>query len=161
MTSRGSQQNPAHGVFRGPLRLVEAARKVAARLAWGYALVVFMRLLAVLWVVQGLNQWAAVLVPNGELFDSVSPAWAAAVIFFCVFDLVAAVGLWLASPWGGAIWLFVALAQIFVAIAIPGFFSMRWVGANLGLIGIYFFLTWQAAHSGPIESRAGDDASFG
>lgn len=155
-----SPRGPDESSSRGPRRLIAAARKAVAQLAWGYVLVVFMRLLAVLWVAQGLIQWAAVLLPSGELFDSVTTAWAAAVIFFCVFDLVAAVGLWLAAPWGGAIWLFVALAQIFTAVAIPGFFSMRRVGTDLGLIGLYFFLTWQAAHSGPTEPRAEGDAPF-
>ena len=99
---------------------------------------------AVLWVVQGLLQWSAVLLPREPLFDAVTPVWGAAVIFFAILDLVAAVGLWLATPWGGVIWLFGAIAQIFVALAIPGFFSMMWIGANIALILIYFALTWQA-----------------
>jgi hypothetical protein len=37
------------------------------------------------------------------LFDNLPPLRIAAVIYFAVFDLVAAVGLWLATPWGGVI----------------------------------------------------------
>ena len=44
------------------------------------------------------------------------PAMASAVIFFGVLDLVAAVGLWLATPWGGVLWLLAAVSQIFVAV---------------------------------------------
>lgn len=40
-----------------------------------------------------------------------------------VLDLVAAAGLWLATPWGGVIWLLGAFTQFFAAFALPGFFS--------------------------------------
>jgi uncharacterized membrane protein (DUF2068 family) len=132
---------------RGPMRLAETARNAASGIAWGLVLVIFMRLLAMLWVVQGLLQWVAVLLPQEALFDHVSALWSAAVMFFAVFDLVAAVGLWLATPWGGVIWLFGALAQILAAVAIPGFFSLAWISADILLIGTYFGLTWLAGQS--------------
>ncbi|MCI0599974.1 MAG: DUF6163 family protein [Beijerinckiaceae bacterium] len=114
----------------------------------GFLLVLFMRLLAVLWVVQGLLQWSAILLPSEPLFDSVTPLRGAAVIFFAVFDLVASVGLWLATPWGSVIWLLGAAAQIVAAVALPGFFSLIWIGANIVLIAIYFVLTRMAGHAG-------------
>ena len=111
---------------------------------WGLALVVFMRLLAVLCVAQGLLQWSAMLLPRQALFDTVMPAWGAAVVFFAILDLLAAVGLWLATPWGGVLWLFRSVAQIFVALTIPSFFGPVWVAANGVLILAYFALTWLA-----------------
>jgi hypothetical protein len=54
------------------------------------------------------------------LFDNLPPLRIAAVIYFAVFDLVAAVGLWLV---GRCDWLFGALTQIFAAIALSGFFQ--------------------------------------
>jgi hypothetical protein len=114
----------------------------------GLLLIVFMRLLAGLWAFQGLLEWSAILLPRETLFDNLPLLRGAAVIFFAVFDLVAAVGLWLAAPWGGLIWLLGALAQIVVAIALPGFFSMFWVAANLTLIAIYFVLNFEASHPG-------------
>jgi hypothetical protein len=111
-------------------------------------LVVFMRLLAGLWALQGLLQWSAILLPAEPLFDNLPPLRGAAVIYFAVFDLVAAAGLWLATPSGGVIWLLGALTQIVVAIALPGFYSMYWVAANLALIAIYFVLTFEASHHG-------------
>jgi hypothetical protein len=44
-------------------------------------------------------QWSAILLPSEPLFDNLPPLRIAAVIYFAVFDLVAAVGLWLATPW--------------------------------------------------------------
>jgi Family of unknown function (DUF6163) len=114
----------------------------------GLLLVVFMRLLAGLWALQGLLEWSAILLPRESLLENLPLLRGAAVIFFAVFDLVAAVGLWLAAPWGGVIWLLGALAQIVVAIALPGFFSMFWVAANLTLIAIYFVLNFEASYPG-------------
>jgi hypothetical protein len=116
---------------------------------WGLALVVFMRLLAVLCVAQGLLQWSAMLTPRQALFDTVTPVWGAAVIFFAILDLLAAVGLWLAAPWGGVLWLFRSVAQILVALTIPSFFGPLWIAANVVLILAYFALTWLAGRSHP------------
>lgn len=118
-------------------------------MSWGNLLVVFMRLLAMVWIAQALAQWSAVLLPSQPLFDKVSQLWGGAVIFFAVLDPVAAVGLWLATPWGGVLWLFSAIAQILVAAAVPGFFSIMWIVANIVLIVVYFGLTWQAGHIDP------------
>ena len=32
-------------------------------------------------------------------------AWQTATVYFAVIELVAAVGLWLATPWGAVVWL--------------------------------------------------------
>jgi hypothetical protein len=128
------------------IRLGESAPS-GEETSWGMFLVVFMRVLAVLWVFQGLTHWASILLPREPLFDHVTSMWGAAVIFFAVLDLVAGVGLWLATPWGGVIWLFGAIAQIFVALAVQNFFSMLWFVADIVFIVIYFALTWQASRA--------------
>jgi hypothetical protein len=111
---------------------------------WGLILVVFMRLLAGLWIAQGLAQWAVFVLPPDAVFDRQSAARTAAMIFFSVLDLLAAVGLWLATPWGGVLWLFAAVAQIFIAMSLVHFFTRAWVGVDVVLILVYFALTWQA-----------------
>lgn len=130
------------------IRLGEPARAEGAETRAGLILVVFMRLLAGLWVIQGLLQWSAILLPPESLFFHLGALRSGAVIFFAIFDLVAAVGLWLATPWGGVIWLLGAIAQIVVALGLPGVFSTLWVIANIILIIIYFVLTWRAGHTG-------------
>ena len=119
----------------------------------GLFLVLFKRLLAGLWVVQGLWQWSAILLPPAPLFDKMSLLRGAAVIFFATVNLVAAVGLWLATPWGDLIWLIAAIAQIIVALALPGFFSVLWIGADVVLIVIYFVLMWRAGHAATAPFR--------
>ncbi len=146
--SPGSSETAPRPDSGAAIRLGEPARIDGEANRAGLFLVVFMRLVAGLWVIQALSQWSAILLPPEPLFDNVSALRGAAVIFFAIFDLVAAVGLWLAAPWGGVIWLLAAIAQIFVALALPGFFSMLWTGADILLIVIYFVLTWRAGHAG-------------
>jgi hypothetical protein len=142
--------------FGAAIRLGEKARAEREALRWGLVLVVFMRLLAGMWMIEGLAQWIRVLTSSQPLFDSMRPAMASAVIFFGVLDLVAAVGLWLATPWGGVLWLLAAVSQIFVAVALRHFFAAESliVVSNFALILIYFVLTWKAGHSSGQFKRA-------
>ena len=112
---------------------------------WGMILVIFMRLMAALWLCQGLVEWAAVLLPSNAVFDSLDGAAGVVIIFFAIADLVAAVGLWLATPWGGALWLFAATSQIFAAMTVRDSFSAGWIVVDVLLIVIYFGLTFKAA----------------
>ena len=114
---------------------------------WGLILVVFMRLMAGLWLCQGLVEWASVLLPHETVLESMPAAAVAAVIFFAIADLLAAVGLWLATPWGGALWLFAATSQIFVATTVKGSFAVAWVAIDIFLIAIYFALTFKASQT--------------
>ena len=111
---------------------------------WGLILVIFMRLLAALWILQGLFEWSRFMLPRDAIFDQMSTGEAAALMFFAVIDFLAAVGLWLATPWGGVLWLFAAVAQIFVAISVRHAFATSRLAIDVVLIVIYFALTWQA-----------------
>ena len=64
------------------IRLGEPARIASEENRAGLFLVVFMRLLAGLWVIQGLVQWGAILLPQEPMFDKVSALHGTAVIFF-------------------------------------------------------------------------------
>ena len=112
---------------------------------WGLILVIFMRLLAALWILQGLLQWSLFMTPRDAIFDRLSTGQVSSIIFFAVIDLLAAVGLWLATPWGGVLWLFAAASQIFVATSVRHVFATSWVAVDCVLILVYFALTWQAS----------------
>lgn len=128
------------------IRLGEAPRGHGAQpTRWGLILVIFMRLMAGLWLFQGLMEWASVLLPHETVLESMSGPAAAAVIFFAIADPVAAVGLWLATPWGGALWLFAATSQIFVATTVKHSFAAAWIATDIFLIVIYFVLTFKAS----------------
>ncbi len=113
---------------------------------WGVLLTRFMRTISIFWLLQGLMQWYVFLTAPKPLFDTLPSGAATSVVFFAVLDLVAGVGLWLATPWGGVLWLLIASAQIFVTLTVPGFFTGGYylIGLNLILIALYFALTYAA-----------------
>src|SRR3954463_12649355 len=68
-------------------------------------LILFLRIMAMVSLAKGIYHWSLVLGigdGGGSTFEQASMPWQAATVFFAVIDLVAAVGLWLAPPWGGA-----------------------------------------------------------
>jgi hypothetical protein len=127
------------------IRLGEKARD-PNETRWGLLLVLFMRVVAGLWILQGLLQWHIVLTAQGALFEAIPTSTSVGIIFFAVMDLLAAVGMWLATPWGGVLWLLVTLSQVVVAVAVPSFFDGGLVVVILDvlLIGLYLFLTYEA-----------------
>jgi len=120
------------------------------RTDWGLMLLWAMRILACLWMFLGLRVWCGILgIPPVAQIDleALPVAEAALVLFFAIFDLVAAVGLWLAAPWGGVLWLVAVLAQ-FAQVAV----SKNSPGENLldgafylAVLVIYFSISWLAA----------------
>ena len=51
-------------------------------------------------------------------------------MFFGVIDLVAAVGLWLAAPWGAVVWLTSVISMVAVEVLFPQIYGGRmWVVA--------------------------------
>ncbi|BDV34231.1 MULTISPECIES: DUF6163 family protein [Methylocystis] len=113
---------------------------------WGMLLSRFMRIVALFWLLQGLMHWRIVLTAQQSIFDAMPLNAALSIVFFAVLDLVAGVGLWLATPWGGVLWLLIASAQIFMTLSTPGFFiGGYWlIGVNAILILMYFALTFEA-----------------
>ena len=126
------------------------------RTRFGFALVLFMRVTAAIWIVQGLLQWGAVLGtgPGGTSpFAALAPAAMVAAVFFAVVDFIASVGLWLAAPWGGVIWLVAVGAQILVLVVMPGFFDHPLVTGlvDVALMAGYLALVWGAAQAADAE----------
>src|SRR5260221_13406045 len=75
---------------------------------WTRRLVLFLRIMAVVSVAKGLYHWAQVTGFIGgeeDAFENQAMAWQTATVYFAVIELVAAVGLWLAAPWGAEVWL--------------------------------------------------------
>ena len=147
------------------IRLGDNRPEVGNTTRWGMLLVIFMRLIAALWIVQGLAQWQVLLFIDGFLFDRVSTSVGIAVIGFAVADLVAAIGLWLATPWGGVLWILVAFAQAVVAVLLPDFFEggRLVVALDALLVGMYLFLTYMAGNEkgGDVSSQPSSFARRG
>jgi hypothetical protein len=114
---------------------------------WGLYLVIFMRVTAALWLLQGLLHWRTILAPEESPLDAMPSLEAAAVVFFSITNLVAAVGLWLAAPWGGVLWLFAVSAQMFMIGFMPGLIEggRLMLALDVSLVVAYFVLSWYAA----------------
>ena len=74
----------------------------------------------------------AFFIPVPVPFDALPFEVAVAIGVFAVADLVAAVGLWLVAPWGGALWLATAAGEL-----IAGAFLARLLGARPVMVGAY------------------------
>jgi hypothetical protein len=125
----------------------EAERKRRAATRWGVMLVIYMRILAVFWLSFGVLHWAAILSPSPASFEGLPFHLAVTIAVFAVADLVAAVGLWLVAPWGGAIWLATAVGELLAGALIDGGFARGplMVASYVGMIALYFALTWLTA----------------
>ena len=105
-----------------------------------------MRAMAVIWTIFGLAHWKSILL-GAVPFESLPNQAAAAIAFFAVADLMAAVGLWLAAPWGGALWLATAAGEALVSFLMPAYFPHGLLTFILYgvMIAIYFGVTWLAS----------------
>jgi len=122
--------------------------------AWTRRLVLFLRVMALLSILKGLYHWAQVTGFVGgedEAFENQSMAWQAATVYFAVIELVAAVGLWLATPWGAVVWLTTVVSMAVIELMFPGIYggSLVVVGVEAFMLAAYLALAWMAARERP------------
>ena len=119
-----------------------------ASVKWRTAVVWYMRTLAWVWLGKGLFNWALILgaFPGAKDFATMAIPLQASLIAFACLNLLASVGLWLAAPWGGAIWLLCAVVESASPFISPRAASIGYFGAllNVALILGYFLLSWRA-----------------
>jgi hypothetical protein len=120
-----------------------------AKFRWSFVLTWFMRILALLWILKGLSAWAVILgvwAPNG-LFEARATGYQATIIYFAVIDLIAAVGLWMASTWGGVLWLLAVMSHLILASFFPRIVtaSVTTMVFFLLLITAYLAVSWMSA----------------
>ena len=117
---------------------------------WTVLLVWWMRTLAWVWVAKGLFNWSIVLGvnPNFPNFSMLPQPLQATIVFFAAVDLLAAVGLWLAAPWGGVLWLICAASEVIAASlgASASLTGILGIVLDMTLIVVYFALSWLAAN---------------
>ena len=113
-----------------------------------------LRIMAVLSVAKGLYHWAQVTGIVGgeeEAFEKQPMAWQTATVYFAVIELVAAVGLWLATPWGAVVWLTTVVSMAVIELMFPGIYggSLTVVGLEALMLAAYLALAWMAARERP------------
>ena len=122
--------------------------------AWTRRPVIFLRIMAVVSVAKGLYHWAQVTGFVGgeeEAFENQSMAWQTATIYFAVIELVAAVGLWLATPWGAVVWLTTVVSMAVIELMFPAIYggSLTVVGLEAVMLAAYLALAWMSARERP------------
>lgn len=116
---------------------------------WTLQLSFFMRGVAAAWFVKGVSWWIEICGFESSVnFEAKRQAAKAVAIGFGVIDLVAAVGLWLLSAWGGVMWLLAATTEIVLTFAAPRVFeaSNLRIATLVALIIIYLFLSSLSAN---------------
>jgi hypothetical protein len=121
---------------------------------WTRRLVLFLRIMAMISIMKGLYHWAQVTGFIGgeeEAFENQSMAWQTATVYFAVIELVAAVGLWLATPWGAVVWLTTVVSMAVIELMFPGIYggSLTVVALEAVMLGAYLALAWMAARERP------------
>ena len=119
-------------------------------LAGDRALIWFMRAMAMAWIAKGLLNWLVILghpLFGGPALDSLPLGARAAVIAFAVLDLVAGVGLWLTSTWGGVMWLLAVMCHLLVGVLGPGGPEAGGLvlAVEVALVFVYIGLSWLAS----------------
>jgi len=136
------------------LEPVRAGEEPEAAGRWTGYLVLFLRVMAAVSLIKGLYHWGAVC-GIGESadggFETQTLAWQTATVFFAVIDLVAAVGLWLAAPWGAVVWLTSVVSMAVVEVFFPQIYggSLLIVLSETVLLGLYLWLAIVAARERP------------
>jgi hypothetical protein len=121
---------------------------------WTERLVLFLRAMAALSLLGALYHWALITGflsgPAGDfVFNTL--AWQTATIYFAVILPVAAVGLWLAAPWGAVVWLTAIVSTAAVEVLFPQVYGGRvWVVLlQAALLSAYLALAVLAARERP------------
>lgn len=137
------------------LAAISSERKDSEESVWVRRLVLFLRVMAVLSMMMGLYHWALVTgfaLYQNEPFEHQPMSWQTATVFFAVIELVAAVGLWLATPWGAVVWLTTVVSMAVIELMFPSIYggSLVMVGIGVVLLAAYLALAWMAARERPV-----------
>lgn len=142
------EQAPADASADAPRGVIAGFVKSARTIRWTSLLVWFMRTMAVVWIAKGLFNWSIVMGANPLVGDflMLPRLMKGGIIVFAVADLLAAIGLWLAAPWGGVLWLLCAASEAVSPVLAPRATMVGPAGIALDvvLIGVYFALSWIA-----------------
>ena len=136
------------------LAAISNARANSDENIWTRRLVLFLRVMAVLSLMKGLYHWAQVTgFVGGEegSFEFQPLAWQTATVYFAVIELVAAVGLWLATPWGAVVWLTTVVSMAVIELMFPAIYggSLTIIAVGMAMLTAYLALAWLAARERP------------
>lgn len=105
---------------------------------WDLMMVVFLRFMAAVWLIKGIGFWAIVMGLGDLPLAEESQLRQALIVGFALVDCVAAVGIWLLSPWGKSLWVFLLVAEI--AMGLAGLGNLIGTASSSGAaLALFFF----------------------
>jgi hypothetical protein len=107
---------------------------------WDLMMVLFLRLIAAVWLVKGVAFWALILGLGEVPFLEETRLRQALIVGFALVDCAAAVGLWLLSPWGKSLWVFVVVVEIALGVSEVGNTVGLTSATGSGLALFFFFV---------------------
>jgi hypothetical protein len=149
-----SAGDQARELQTGSVAPISSETAVADEGVWTRRLVLYLRIMAGVAMLKGLYHWAQVtgfIGDEADAFLNQPVAWQSATIYFAVIELVAAVGLWLATPWGAVVWLTSIVSMAVIELMFPGIYggSLTVVALEAVMLGAYLALAWMAARERP------------
>jgi Family of unknown function (DUF6163) len=149
-----SAQDLARGNAAMSVAALSAERQESDENVWTRRLVLFLRVMAMLSITKGFYHWAQVtgfIGGEDDVFENQAMAWQAATVYFAVIELVAAVGLWLATPWGAVVWLTTVVSMAVIELMFPGIYggNLLVVAGETIMLAAYLVLAWMAARERP------------
>jgi hypothetical protein len=106
----------------------------------------YLRVLALVYLVSGLANWAFIVGMGGDGFDQAMTHVQVATVYFALLEVIASVGLWSGAAWGVAAWLFAAVAELVMHIGFVDLFGSAWGTVVFHVLTIlaYIGLAWWA-----------------
>jgi len=108
-----------------------------------------MRILSFVWLLKGISSWLIIFgiwSPHFPFYTA-TMGYQSIVVYFAVTDPIAAIGLWMATAWGGILWLLAIVTNIILALffpqIIPGGTIVPYIYAFLVLC--YLIMSWLAS----------------
>ena len=151
-----SAQDQARELQAGSVAPINSEAAVADEGVWTRRLVLYLRIMAGVAMLKGLYHWGAGdglhnIGDEGDAFLNQPVAWQSATIYFAVIELVAAVGLWLATPWGAVVWLTSIVSMAVIELMFPLIYGGNFIVVifEVLLLAIYLMLAWMAAMERP------------
>ncbi len=134
----------------GPNNRVVSAQQSAGAVRWRLIVIVLMRILSVMWMSRALLAWADILgAKPGTNFADMPARVQAVICAFAVLNCIVAVGLWLATSWGAAVWILMGLAEILIDRFVPetDLTTPPIIAFTLGCVVLYGVFSYLAKRS--------------
>ena len=149
-----SSRDPLSRDLAMSVAAISSQREISEENVWTRRLVLFLRIMAVISMAQCLYHWAQVtgfVGTEDEAFEVQTMAWQTATVYFAVIELVGAVGLWLATPWGAVVWLTTVVSMAVIELMFPTIYggNLIVVGVQATFLAAYLALAWMAARERP------------